>query len=164
MQSTLKELNPDILLCAHFNQLVHPVIYEIPKYASVNMHPSLLPALKGVDPSFYSLLENNTTSGATLHHLDQNFDTGAIIAQSEVIIEENDSVFSLNLKLFEAGTELIFQYLDTQEDIQTLKKTVHSSSQYDSWPTKTQIKVFKDANKSLISWKDIHRLIQFGSI
>ena len=81
VQDDIKTINPDIIFCAHFNQLVHPSTYQLAQEAAINLHPSLLPDLKGVDPAFYALAEDYSETGVTLHELAEDFDTGTVITQ-----------------------------------------------------------------------------------
>jgi len=153
MKTVIRELNPDIILCAHFNQRVAPEIYSLANRAALNIHPSLLPDLKGVDPGFYALLEDYKKTGVTLHHLDEEFDTGLIISNQTCNIESTDSLFSLNCKLFSAGGDLFTSYLQ--------KKNSHTMgnkrTRYDSWPSRSKVNTFRQSKK-LISVQNIRWL------
>jgi len=155
----LANLSPDILLCAHFNQRVSPEIYDIAKDCSVNIHPSLLPDLKGVDPSFYALLDNYESTGVTLHQLAEDFDTGKTLYQSSIRVKHDDSLFLLNKTLFNAGVELFLQMVKAAKPINHAQTAAPlHASRYDSWPSKVQVSAFKKLKKSFITWKDIQDL------
>ena len=151
MRKTLRQLSPDILLCAHFNQRIAPEIYSLAKDSAVNIHPSLLPDLRGVDPAFYALLEGHQETGVSLHHLDETFDTGSIIAQQQYQIQRTDSLFALNYKLFCDGINLFINYLGNKNEDIIEKAT---NGRYDSWPTTPQVKAF-GRDKKLVSFQDI---------
>ncbi|RVU83380.1 hypothetical protein EOL70_16775 [Leucothrix sargassi] len=142
VQAQLQSLDPDIIFCAHFNQRLHPSTYRLARCAAINLHPSLLPDLKGVDPAFYALKENYRVTGVTIHHLAETFDTGEVISQKQQIIEIHDTLLSLNKKLFREGAQLLVKYLSGKE------KRDHSSApkstgRYDSWPSKESVREFK---------------------
>lgn len=59
----------------------------IRQYAHCNIHPSLLPALRGPDPLFYSA-RGDAPAGVSLHRMDATFDTGAILMQMPVDVSE----------------------------------------------------------------------------
>ena len=56
-------------------------IIEAPRAASVNVHPSLLPAWRGGAPGFWQLVRGEPRSGVTVHLIDEGIDTGPILAQ-----------------------------------------------------------------------------------
>lgn len=75
--------NPHILVCCYPRRLPHWLI----TYPTCNIHPSLLPALRGPDPLFYTA-RGDEPPGVTLHQLDAEFDTGPIIVQQPVDIHD----------------------------------------------------------------------------
>ncbi|PWQ95008.1 formyltransferase family protein [Leucothrix arctica] len=146
VQDKIKKIDPDIIFCAHFNQLVHPSTYTLAQEAAINLHPSLLPDLKGVDPAFYALTESYNETGVTLHHLAEGFDTGAVITQKYQEITLTDTLLSLNTKLFSVGAKLFVSVLSNRVEhpSTTVKKEL---SRYDSWPSRAQVKQFKQYRK-----------------
>lgn len=150
----INQFKPDIILCAHFNQLVSPKTYSLAKDASLNIHPSLLPDLKGVDPSFYALLRKYQETGVSLHHLAEKFDDGTVISNSSLTIDEDDSLFSLNTKLFQEGGNLMLDFFGTKDKHLQFHQDNDIQSHYDSWPTTSDVAAFKRKRK-LLSIKDI---------
>ena len=61
----------------------------------INCHPSLLPKYRGANPYFHTIRLGETKSGITLHFADENFDTGDIVLQKEISLEENETMGSL---------------------------------------------------------------------
>lgn len=156
----IKSINPDILLCAHFNQLVSEKTYSLASEAALNIHPSLLPDLKGVDPSFYALGEAYSETGATLHHLDRQFDKGEVIGQRHYSIKTNDSLFSLNKSLFRLGAELVTDYLSHNiSKTNTPMNKAPTKERYDSWPNRQQVKAFQHQRK-FITLQDVVSLFK----
>lgn len=155
---TLKSLQPDYLLCAHFNQLVSKSVYELASIAALNIHPSLLPDLKGVDPGFYALKDGYSTTGVTLHKLDEQFDEGEVLQQQAYTIAKTDSLISLNKTLFQLGATLAIKYFkdDTGSSTQANKVDYQLTDRYDSWPTRQHVKRFRQQRK-LIAWQDLRR-------
>lgn len=91
----LLKLNPDIMLVGSWGEKIEKKTYDIPKMASINAHPSLLPKYRGPNPYFWTIKNMEKTSGITLHLIDEGFDTGAILAQEEVEIYPTDTGKSL---------------------------------------------------------------------
>ena len=165
----------DVLLAAHFNQLVKPAILNIQGLECLNLHPSLLPAFKGVDPVFYALLQKKGGMGISLHKMAESFDTGAVLSQWEYSLQyrhgvNNNCLFSINCELFSKGAELAVSWInkDSQDPhsqilscislVATSSTTPNtgaetkskSSDQYDSWPNVEKIKEFSKLGNKLM--------------
>lgn len=65
----------------------------------VNIHPSLLPAFPGKDAIGQAIRAGVKESGVTVHYVDEGMDTGPIIAQESVSIDENETSDSLQAKI-----------------------------------------------------------------
>lgn len=92
---------------ADFAEIVPPeIIYSFPK-SLLGLHPSLLPAYRGPAPVQYALLNGDTETGVTLFVLEDEIDTGPIVAQRRLPIESADNTETLFIKLAETGAELI---------------------------------------------------------
>ena len=155
MDEVIRGLKPDILLCTHFNQRIAPEVYALAEKSALNIHPSLLPDLKGVDPSFYALLNNYKTTGVSLHRLDEEFDAGAVVLNQPHEVKSTDSLFSLNCELFEAGGDLCLTYLNRGQSRQQNNLTeTKEKTHYTSWPSASDVNIFKKHRK-LLSMQDI---------
>lgn len=104
---------PDLLISAFFNQRLHPAALALPKLGSLNIHPSLLPAAKGVDPAFQSLLRGAPPLGVTVHFMSPDFDAGPIVAQRAIEERPESSVFAATARLFREGAELLADAVDS---------------------------------------------------
>lgn len=144
--------NPDSLLAAHFNQLVKRPLLEL---SCINIHPSLLPELRGVDPTFYAILRNQNT-GVSLHRMAETFDTGEVLSQKSYDLKMIDTVFSANCALFYEGAGLALDWLNKAESDSEL---VNSGGCYDSWPSKREMSKFKKADKQLINFSQFWKAL-----
>ncbi len=72
--------------------------FDIPKIATVNVHPSLLPKYRGPNPYMQTILHGEKCSGVTIHLMDENFDEGPILKQEKVEILEADTSKELREK------------------------------------------------------------------
>lgn len=158
LKEHINNLRPDIIICAHFNQLISPEIYSLAKVASLNIHPSLLPDLKGVDPAFYALLEEYNHTGTSLHYLAEVFDTGKVISNTPIEIEKSDSLFSLNIKLFKAGADLLRDFFN-QVPSNKYSSVDNEKHRYDSWPKASEIASLSRKGRKLFTTKDIKSLL-----
>ena len=145
----------DVLLAAHFNQLIKAPVFDINNLKFLNIHPSLLPAYKGVDPVFYALLNGEDKVGVSVHEMKETFDTGDIHAQKGFACTGYNSVFSHNCQLFETGAELAIDVIKEGMN----KGHKQDEGNYDSWPNVKLVKALKKKSYSLISLRDFFKKI-----
>lgn len=110
-----RRLEPELAVVVAYGHLIKKPLLDIPRHGFVNLHASLLPAYRGAAPVPWAILKGETTSGATVFRLDERFDTGAIIAQAELPIVDDDTSASYLEKLAPIGGDLMAQ---TVADIQ----------------------------------------------
>jgi methionyl-tRNA formyltransferase len=108
----LKELNPDLVLSVQFRQVLSREILNLPSLGSVNLHPSLLPKYRGRAPINWAIINGEKNTGVTLHYMDEKPDTGDIIAQKEVLIRDDDTVYTLYQRILPEAVNLIKSNLD----------------------------------------------------
>jgi len=149
----LSGLNPEVILLANFNQKLSSTIIELPKLACLNIHPSLLPRFKGVDPVFAALNAEESKLGVSLHHVAPEFDTGDLMAQATIPAEKNHSAFYHQVKLFKLGAELAADNIKDMPD-KINKQPQQGDGGYDSWPSKRQIKSFNQRGGALIKMSE----------
>jgi len=148
---------PQLVVSAFFNQRIAPELLQRPGAGSVNIHPSLLPDLKGVDPVFFARLRGVTPLGVTLHRIVQELDAGPILAQAMIAVTPSDSVLSVTSRLFERGTELLLDKLGAilAGDPGTAQQ---GAGNYDSWPSSEQVGRFHRAGGELVRASDLRHL------
>jgi methionyl-tRNA formyltransferase len=110
-QEQFAALTPDVAVVAAYGLLVPPALLSMLPHGFLNIHPSLLPKLRGPSPVVTAILEGLDITGVTLMLLDQGLDTGPILAQRETPIAPDDTAGSLTLRLFDEGASLLLQTL-----------------------------------------------------
>ncbi len=150
--------SPDILLSAHFNQLFKESVLALPKLAAINIHPSLLPNYKGVDPVFYALLAEEGAVGVTAHLIDATFDTGKILKNRSFATHALNHVFSHNIQLFKAGGEIAIEAIQRVIDNKSGDQQEGKGS-YDSWPNRSLVKKLRKKGIALIQLRDYFKAI-----
>jgi methionyl-tRNA formyltransferase len=80
----LKEQSADLFVIASFGKILPKEILEIPKRGTINVHPSLLPELRGPSPIQSAILENHQETGVTIMLVTARVDAGPIIAQKKL--------------------------------------------------------------------------------
>lgn len=107
---------PDVLVVVAYGEILPKDILEIPRAAPVNVHFSLLPALRGADPVRRAILEGRQVTGVTTIRMDEGADTGPILLQQDEPIRDGDDAGSLGARLAEVGGSLLVRTLDRLED------------------------------------------------
>ena len=105
------DLNPDIIITCAYGQIIPEELLNYPKYRCVNVHASLLPKLRGGAPIHKSIIYGYEKTGITIMYMDKKMDSGDIISQSEIKIEDNYDTGILHDKLSIMGKELLLQTL-----------------------------------------------------
>ena len=105
------DLNPDIIITCAYGQIIPKELLEFPKYGCINIHASLLPKLRGGAPIHKAIINGYEKTGVTIMYMDEKMDSGDIIYQEEVKIEENDDAGTLFDKLSLLGSKMIIDIL-----------------------------------------------------
>ena len=92
----LKARGVELVCLAGFMRLLSPRFVEAFPRRILNIHPSLLPAFKGVDAQRQALAAGVKTTGCTVHYVNEHLDNGDIILQREVPVLPNDTVETLS--------------------------------------------------------------------
>jgi methionyl-tRNA formyltransferase len=107
---------PDVLVVVAYGEILPKDILEIPRSAPVNVHFSLLPALRGADPVRRAILEGLHVTGVTTIRMDEGTDTGPVLLQQQEPVRDSDDAGSLGARLAEAGGSVLVRTLDRLED------------------------------------------------
>lgn len=86
---------PHLVVLAGFMMVLHDRFVHSFPGRIINIHPSLLPLYPGLHTHERALADNRKTHGCTVHFVDSGVDTGAVIAQAEVVIPEGSTPESL---------------------------------------------------------------------
>ena len=95
----LLKLNPDIMIVASWSEKICKQTFDIPKLATINVHPSLLPKYRGPNPYVQVIKNREEKTGVTIHLVDEGLDTGAILDSREVEISACDTGKELKTKV-----------------------------------------------------------------
>lgn len=103
----VKGLNIDLVVVYFFPQILKPAILQTPRLGVINCHPSLLPRYGGPHPAFWMIKNGESVAGVTVHVMTEGIDTGAIIAQQELLIGENENNGQLTQRQHRAAETLL---------------------------------------------------------
>jgi len=146
LEKWVKDINPDIIVVYSMSQLLKENIFNIPKYKTINLHPSFLPKYRGPFPDFWMYYNMEKKGGVTVHFVDEGEDTGDIIYQDEYNIPFGmKSPDMMNIAIGEIGVRLLLKALNNIENLPRLAQPEKS-------PTDRARNIKKDEHKEIIEW------------
>ena len=107
----LRTLAPDVGVVVAYGHILRPELLSIPRRGMVNVHPSLLPALRGAAPVEWAILNGLETSGVTIMQLDAGMDSGPILHQLPPHIAPGITGGELSAHLAEMGAQALIEAL-----------------------------------------------------
>jgi methionyl-tRNA formyltransferase len=107
IKKQMQELNPDLIIVASFGQIIPNDVLEMPKYKSINVHPSLLPKWRGASPVQFTLLSGDEKAGITIMQMAEKVDAGPILSQTEIGLKNDETYEVLHNQLGELGGDLL---------------------------------------------------------
>ena len=107
----LRDLRPDIGVVVAYGHILKPALLELPARGMVNVHPSLLPGLRGAAPIEWAIIRGYETTGVTIIQLDAGMDSGPILHQIPHRIEPDVTAGELSAHLAEVGAQALVETL-----------------------------------------------------
>ena len=92
-------MKPDLFLVHSYSMIIKNDILNIPRLGGLNIHASLLPKYRGCNPIEWAIINNEKKTGATLHKLTANLDSGKILLQLKTPIKKHETWRDINKKV-----------------------------------------------------------------
>lgn len=156
IEPNLRNLQADLFIVVDYGKMLPEDIIKIPKYFSMNIHPSLLPKYRGAAPVNWVIIKGETETGVTIFRLNEGLDTGDIILKKRFKIDEKDTNLTLEYKLSLMGAEMLVEALKIIEEgkVEFISQDEHLSAYAPKLKKETGV----------IDWmkeaKDIYNLIR----
>jgi methionyl-tRNA formyltransferase len=112
---TIKDLAPDIGVVVAYGHLLKPDLLAIPPRGMVNVHPSLLPELRGAAPVEWAILNGLEKTGVTIMQMSAGLDSGPILHQIPHRIPNDVTGGELSEHLAEMGAQALVEALELLE-------------------------------------------------
>jgi methionyl-tRNA formyltransferase len=131
----IERLEPDMVVSSGFEHRVPGDIIEVPEKGIVNLHPSFLPYNRGAYPYIWPIIDK-TPAGVSIHFMDEEIDTGDIMARREVPVLPDDTAKSLRERLMSEQAELFKQKWEMiRDDPETVEQedenaTLHTREEF----------------------------------
>ena len=107
----LKELRPDLGVVVAFRMLPE-VVWQLPKYGTINLHGSLLPRYRGAAPIHWAVINGDKETGVTTFRLKHELDTGDVLMQASTAIAPEDTTGTVHDRLMLIGADLLVKTID----------------------------------------------------
>ena len=124
----LKEIAPDFIIVVAYGKILPKEVLDLPKYACINVHASLLPKYRGAGPIQWSVLNGEEKTGVTTMLMAEGIDTGDMLLKSETKIGESETASELHDRLSVMGAELLIKTLKEFDSITPEKQDDEKST------------------------------------
>ncbi|HWO88766.1 MAG TPA: methionyl-tRNA formyltransferase [Gemmatimonadales bacterium] len=104
-------LKPDVACVVAYGHILKERVLGVPRLGSINVHASLLPALRGAAPIERAILEGHEETGITIIQMDAGMDTGPILHQVSTPIAPEETAGELRIRLAEMGALALVEAL-----------------------------------------------------
>lgn len=154
----LRALNADLFVVVAFRMLPD-IVWQMPSKGTINLHASLLPQYRGAAPINWAIINGEKETGASTFFIEKQIDTGNVIDQIKVTIDENMTAGELHDILMVDGSKLL---LNTINEIEKGEAKAMPQTEMTHGELRKAFKIFKDTCK--VDWtKDgssVHNLIR----
>jgi len=107
----LRVIAPDISIVAAYGQILSKAIIDLPRHGTLNIHASLLPALRGAAPIQAAIRQGFSRTGVSIMRVVPALDAGPVILQAETPIHPDDTLGELRARLSELGALTLIEAL-----------------------------------------------------
>lgn len=111
----IKALKPDFIVVTSYGKLIPASIFSLPKIASLNVHPSLLPKYRGASPIQAAIFNGEKKTGISIAEVTKDLDTGDIFSQIETEILEDENSKQLSKRLSIIASKILLKLIDQFE-------------------------------------------------
>ena len=111
LQARLREIAPDAIIVVGYGRIIPKWMLDLPRHGNINLHASLLPKYRGAAPIQWAIASGEKVTGVTTMRIDEGLDTGDILLQQDLAINEDDTSETLAPRLAAIGAESMFETL-----------------------------------------------------
>lgn len=141
----------ELFIVAQYGLIIPENILNIPKFGTINVHTSLLPKYRGASPIQSAILNGDTKTGITIMLMDKGMDSGPILSQKEIDIENAETYLELDARMANISSQLLLSTIPKYLD-----KTIVPQNQDETQVTLCK-KLSRDDGK--IDWKNSSKQI-----
>jgi len=149
-QEMIRAYSPDLFISVASPIIFRDALIVIPRLATINIHNAPLPNYRGMLPNFWQLYHGEKQAGITIHKIDTGIDTGDIVEQRFVPIDESDSLDDLIVKTKRLGAGMMLEVIEKFRNNTVSCREMPSGGSYFSFPGRADVLEFKRRGKRLL--------------
>lgn len=108
-QAELRALGPELIVVVDFGHKIGRAVWEVPRYQAINMHASLLPALRGAAPVNWAIIAGLQRTGVTTFQLADLMDAGSVLLSESLQIDPEETAEELRPRLAQLGGQVVLR-------------------------------------------------------
>lgn len=144
----LRDSDIDLVISIATPKLFKAELLQTPLHGCINYHTALLPQYRGRQPLFWALMHDESEVGISVHEMDEQLDSGPIIAQTKVPVKPDDSLHSLYQKTICRGPQLLLEAIAklAAGDAERIANDASRGSCF-QFPTREEARRFRNLGK-----------------
>lgn len=139
----LRSYHADLQIVTAFRMLPE-VVWAMPRLGTFNVHGSLLPQYRGAAPINWAVINGEKETGLTTFMLKHEIDTGNMILQEKIVIDEDENVGSVHDRLMELSKSMVLRTVDLIIECETRGVALQTTPQPEIAELKPAPKIFKE--------------------
>ena len=108
----LKKFNAEIFIVVAYGKLIPKTVFAMPRYGTINLHPSLLPKYRGAAPVEWAIINGERETGVTVQLINEELDAGDIIIQEKIPLNNSITAGELYEIVSSVGEELLVKSVE----------------------------------------------------
>lgn len=144
----LRSLGTELIVSVSCPQIFKQPLIELPSRGCLNIHGAILPAYRGVMPSFWMLANGEQEAGVSIFFVNEDIDAGELCAQRSFTIEPGETLDEFLRRSKEIAAELLLELLSQIEAGTVVSTPLDlSKGSYYSWPKREDVRRFEAAGR-----------------
>jgi methionyl-tRNA formyltransferase len=144
----LRGLETDVIVSVSCPQIFKKPLIDLPPRGCLNIHGAILPAYRGVMPSFWMLAHDEDEAGVSIFFVNHDIDGGDLCGQRVFAIESGDTLDTFLRRSKAIAADLLLDVLGSLENGGVTRTPLDvSNGSYYSWPDRPAVKEFRAAGR-----------------
>lgn len=132
---------PDLIVSIYFPEKIGAEVRAAAGKAAINSHGSYLPHNRGLFPYFWTIAREDGHGGVSIHHLDESFDTGPLIAQRRLAPEAGETVAAYAVRSATLSGELLVESIEAiRQGVAENRSNDRELGCYVGWPALSDVR------------------------
>jgi methionyl-tRNA formyltransferase len=146
----LGALGIDLIVSVSCPQIFKKDLIELSPRGCLNIHGAILPAYRGVMPSFWMLAQNEQRAGVSIFFVNEDIDAGELCGQRVFAIEPDETLDAFLRRSKQIAAELLLEVLEEIESGEVPRTPLDlAQGSYYSWPDRRAVRAFRAAGRSV---------------